>query len=386
MAWNEPSDGKKPPQDPWRRPSKNQGPPDLDAWLQDLLANLNRLLQGKKSSGGTSGSAPSLVTMLSLAALVALGLWLASGVYRVEEAEQAMVLRFGQFNREVGAGLHWYPPFVETIKKVNTLRIISYRNKTSMLTEDQNIVDLELEVQYRIANPRQYFLDIAAPEQALKEATESSLRRVVGGSKMDSVITDGRVVIAQDTKTYLTEYLNRYKTGLEVSTVSIEAAHPPEQVKAAFNDVTKAKDHGERVIDEAKTYENKVLPEANGHAKLILAEAEAYQLAVVSKAKGEAERFTALYTEYQKAPQVTRQRLQIEAMQNVLMETPKIFLDAKSQNNVMMLPLDKLIATSSAAAPLAQNIAPPAAVELPQAPPSRPMTALGLPSERRERN
>ena len=384
MAWNEPGDGKKPQQDPWRRPSKNQGPPDLDAWLQEMFTKFNRLLQGKKSSGGSSsGSSPNVITMLSLAALVALCLWLASGVYRVEEAEQALVLRFGQFNREVGAGLHWYPPFVETIKKVNTLRIISHHHKASMLTEDQNIVDMDLEVQYRIANPRQYFLDVAAPEQALKEATESALRQVVGGSKMESIITEGRVLIAQDVETRLKEFLKRYKTGLDVTKVSIEDAHPPEQVKAAFDDVIKAKEDEERLKDVARTYENKVLPEANGYAKRLLAEAEAYQLEVVAKAKGEADRFSALYAEYQKAPQVTRQRLQIEAMQNVLVDTPKVFLDAKSQNNVMMLPLDKLMAATVAAKPVQSNA--PSAVELAPAPPSRPITVPGLRSERQER-
>ncbi len=378
MAWNEPGDGKKPPQDPWRRPTKNQGPPDLDAWLQDMLTKLNRLFQGKKISGGSgSGSAPDLSSLLMSAAIVVLAMWLVSGVYRVEEAEQAVVLRFGEFNREVGAGLHWYPRFVETIAKVNTLRVISHHHKASMLTEDQNIVDMELEVQYRIANPRRYFLDIAAPEQALKEATESALRQVVGGSKMESIITEGRVLIAQDVQLRLKEFLDRYKTGLMITKVSIEDAHPPEQVKAAFDDVIKAKEDEERLKDVARTYENKVLPEAKGFSKRLLAEAEAYQKEVVAKAKGEAERFTALYAEYQKAPQVTRQRLHIEALQGVLVDTPKIFLDAKSQSNVLMLPLDKLI--SATAAVLPADAAAPPIVDRPSTNiPSRPVAVPGL--------
>ncbi len=378
MAWNDPGDGKKPPQDPWRRPTKNQGPPDLDAWLQDMLTKLNRLFQGKKLSGGSaSGSAPNLSSLVTSAAIVVLAMWLVSGVYRVEEAEQAVVLRFGQFNREVGAGLHWYPRFVETIAKVNTLRVISHHHKASMLTEDQNIVDMELEVQYRIANPRRYFLDIAAPEQALKESTESALRQVVGGSKMESIITDGRVLIQQDVQLRIEEFLDRYKTGLLITGVSIEDAHPPEQVKAAFDDVIKAKEDEDRLQDVARTYENKVLPEARGHAQRLLTEAEAYQKEVVAKAKGEAARFTALYAEYQKAPQVTRQRLHIEALQNVLQDTPKVFLDAKSQNNVMMLPLDKLISATAVAQPV-DNTTLPVVERPPSIIPSRPLTVPGL--------
>jgi membrane protease subunit HflK len=380
MAWNEPGDGnQKPQQDPWRRPSKNQGPPDLDALLQEMLAKLNRLLQGKKTSGGGAGSAstPDLPSLLMLAGAVLFALWLVSGVYRVEEAEQAVVLRFGEFNREESAGLHWYPRFVETINKVNTQRVIGHRHTASMLTEDQNIVDMELEVQYRVANPRRYFLDIAAPESALKEATESALRQVVGGAKMESIITEGRVLIAQDVQLRLKEFLDRYKTGLMITKVSIEDAHPPEQVKAAFDDVIKAREDEERLKDVARKYENKVLPEANGHAKRLLEEAQAHQQEVVAKAKGEAARFSALYAEYQKAPQVTRQRLQIDALQNVLADTPKVFLDAQSQNNVMMLPLDKLI-SSTAAVMQSQDAALNPSESKPPVIPSRPVNIPGL--------
>lgn len=351
MAWNDPGDDKKPNQDPWRRPSGQQGPPDIDVWLRDLLKKINAGLHNNKKTSSVKGggSEPGFATLLLGAAGLLLAVWFVSGIYRVEEAEHALVLRFGEFNREVGAGLHWYPRLIETITKINTQKVMSHKHKASMLTEDQNIADVELEIQYRVADPKRYFLAMAAPENALKKATESALRHVVGGSKMESIITEGRVLIAQNVQVRLKEYLDRYQTGLMITKVSIEDAHPPEQVKSAFDDVIKAKEDEERLKDVARTYENKILPEANGQAKRLLAEAQAYEKSVVAKAKGEAARFTSLYAEYQKAPQVTRQRLQIDALQAVLADTPKVFVDTKAQNNVMMLPLDKLLSATQVA-------------------------------------
>lgn len=352
MAWNEPGGGKNNNQDPWRNGGNNEGPPDLDEVMKKLQQRFGGLFGGGKGgSQKNDGGFGLLMVVFALALIV----WAGSGFYRVEEAEKAVVLRFGEFNSIVGAGLHWKPTFVDQIWKVNTLQVYSHRHQASMLTEDQNIVDVQIEVQYRIQDPKNYVMRVADAKGSLMEATESSLRHVVGGTVMDQVITEGREVIALDVKDRLQEYLDRYKTGLYVTKANIQDAHPPTEVKAAFDDVIKAKEDRERLKNEAEAYANGIIPEARGMAQRILEEANAYKGEVVAQAEGEAERFKRLLTEYQKAPEVTRQRLYIDTMESVYARSTKIMIDVKGGNNMLYLPLDKIMEQSKSSASSASS-------------------------------
>ena len=345
MAWNEPGGGKNNNQDPWRG-KNDQGPPDLDEVLKKLQERFGGLLGGGKN-GGKGGGGFGLIIVLLVVAVVIYG---ASGFYRVEQAENAVVLRFGKLHETVGAGLHWNPPLIDTVRKIDVIQVNSFNMNATMLTEDQNLVSIGLVVQYKVSNPTDYFLEANNPQEALRHSTESALRHVVGGTKMDSVITEGRGAMAIDVRTRLQEYLNRYRTGIDVTKVNIEDAHPPDEVKAAFDDVIKAKEDEERVQNEAETYANGIIPEARGQAKRMGQEALAYKSEVVERAKGEAGRFVKILTEYNKAPEVTRRRLYLETMEQVYANTSKVVIDVKGGNNMMYLPLDKMMAGGALAA------------------------------------
>ncbi len=336
MAWNEPG-GRNSKQDPWRG-GGHQGPPDLDEFIKKLQEKMPKFFGG----GGTNSTGGGYGFLVAVLILLILG-WGAYGVYRVEQAEQAVILRFGKFHNIVGAGLHWNPPLIDEVLKVNTEQVSSQSHQSSMLTEDQNIVDVQLEVQYRVQNPRDYFLSINDPKSALKQATESALRHVVGGSEMDEVITEGRYVLAQDVISRLQNYLDRHKTGLIATKVNVEDAHPPNEVKAAFDDVIKAKEDEVRLKNEAEAYANGVIPEARGQAQRLLEEANAYKNELISRASGDAERFTKLRIEYEKAPKVTRERLYLETMEQVLGRVTKVVMDVEGGQSLTYLPLDKLL-------------------------------------------
>ncbi len=339
MAWNQPGNGGKTPQDPWKNKQNNQ-PPDLDELLKKLQEKLVSMFGGgpKKKSNDAG-----FLGVISIAATVFLFVWIFAGIYRVEQAEQALVSRFGKYHEMVGAGLHWNPYWIDQVVKVNTEQVSSYSHKSTMLTEDQNIVDVELEVQYRIQEPRKYYFEINDSLGTLRQATESALRHVVGGSPMDKVITEGRQVIAHDAVIRLQEYLDRYRSGLLITKVNVEDAHPPKEVKEAFDDVIKAREDEDRLKNEAQAYANGVIPEARGAAQRQIEEANAYKGEVVSRSKGEADRFSKLLTEYRKSPEVTRQRLYIESMEAVFSRSSKVFMDLESSNSMIYLPLDKLI-------------------------------------------
>ncbi len=346
MAWNEPGGGNKNNQDPWRG-KNDQGPPDLDEVLKKLQERFGGLLGGGGNSGKNGGGGFGLIVLVAVVASI---IWGVSGFYRVEQAENAVVLRFGELHETVGAGLHWNPPLIDTVRKVDVIQINSFNMEATMLTEDQNLVAIGLVVQYKVSNPTDFFLESNSPQEALRHSTESALRHVVGGTKMDSVITEGRGVMAVDVQRRLQEYLNRYKSGLLVTKVNIEDAHPPNEVKAAFDDVIKAKEDEERVQNEAQTYANGIIPEARGQAKRMKEEALAYKAEVVSRATGEATRFEKLLTEYSKAPEVTRRRLYLETMEQVYANTSKVVVDVEGGNNMMYLPLDKMMAGGAVAA------------------------------------
>jgi len=343
MAWNEPGGGRK-DQDPWRA-KQDKGPPDLDEVVKKLQDKFGGLFGSGKGNGNGANGKGGLALVGVIIVLVVM-IWGVAGFYRVEQAQQALVLRFGKFHDVVGAGLHWNPRLVDRVYKVDVTKVNQHSSRATMLTEDQNIVDITLDVQYRVDDPRAYFLQIANAEAALRHSTESALRHVVGGAEMGNVITEGREAIAVDVHARLQEYLARYSTGLSVTKVNIEDAHPPKEVKAAFDDVIKAKEDEERLQSEAQAYANGIIPESRGKAQRVLEEANAYQAEVVAKAEGEASRFQQLLIEYAKAPEVTRQRLYIDTMQDVLSRTTKVMVDVKGGNNLLYLPFDKLMSLS----------------------------------------
>jgi membrane protease subunit HflK len=345
MAWNEPGgDGNK-PRDPWG--GGDQGPPELDEAFRKLQEKISGIFGGGGGgSGGRPGGAVSgglIVTILIVAAVI----WGLMGFYTVDEQERGVVLRLGKYHSTVQPGLQWNPPLIDEVTVVNVTRVNNATFREQMLTEDENIVEVNLSVQYVIQNAENFVLRVRAPERSLNNATESALRHVVGGSAMDYVLTDGRAQLAVDVRVRLQEYLNLYQTGIRVSKVNIDDAKPPAEVQEAFDDVIKAREDEERVKNEAQAYANGIIPEARGQAQRVIEEANADRERVIAEAQGETGRFTALLTEYKRAPEVTRKRLYLESIQNVLENTSKVMVDVEGGNNMLYLPLDRIIQESS---------------------------------------
>lgn len=337
MAWNEPGGGNKKPQDPWG--GGNQGPPDLDEALKKLQAKLGGLFGGGSSA---SGSAPSGIsgTALGALALVALLIWAVMGIYQVDEQERGVVLRFGKYHGTMQPGLHWNPRLIDEVTLLNITKVRSVSFRETMLTQDENIVEVKLSVQYVINDPVKFVLQVRDPERSLQHASQSALRHIVGGISMDMVL--GRAQMATDVQQRLQEYLDLYQTGILVSKVTVDESKPPSQVQSAFDDVIRAREDEERVQNEAQAYANSVVPEARGGAQRQIEEANAYREQVIANAEGEAERFNRLLIEYRKSPEVTRERLYLDAVQSVLSQTNKVMVDVEGGNNVMYLPLDKM--------------------------------------------
>jgi membrane protease subunit HflK len=265
----------------------------------------------------------------------------------VDEQERGVVLRLGRAQEGVvSPGLHWNPPLIDEVNRINVTRVYDQRFSNTMLTEDDNIVDITMTVQYVITDARQFFLNVEDPEVSLQQAAESAIRHVVGGSAMDEVISTGREVLAEDAHARLQSYLDRYGTGITVSQFNIAQSQQPEQVREAFDDVIKAREDNQSYQNEARAYANQVVPEARGQALRQRQEAEAYKADVIARAEGEAQRFEQLLVEYQKAPEVTRERLYIDAMQEILANSSKVMVDVEGGNNMMYLPLDQLIQQS----------------------------------------
>jgi membrane protease subunit HflK len=337
MSWNEPGGGNKKPQDPWG--GGNQGPPDLDEALKKLQAKLGGLFGGSSSKGGGTPAGVSGAA-LGVVALVALLIWAVMGVYQVDEQERGVVLRFGKYLDTIPPGLHWNPRFIDDVTLLNITKVRSATFREIMLTQDENIVEVKLSVQYVITDPVKFVLKVRDPERSLQHASQSALRHVVGGISMDMVL--GRAQMAAGVQQRLQEYLDLYQTGILVSKVTVDESKPPTQVQAAFDDVIKAREDEERVQNEAQAYANSVVPEARGGAQRQIEEANAYKEQVIANAEGEAERFNRLLIEYRKSPEVTRERLYLDAVQTVLSQTDKVMVDVEGGNNVMYLPLDKL--------------------------------------------
>jgi len=346
MAWNEPGGGNNKPKDPWG--GGEQGPPDLDEALKKLQEKLGGMFgRGGGSSGGGGGGSGLSGAMLGVLAAGALLVWGLMGFYQIDQQERGVVLRFGKYYETVQPGLQWNPPLVDEVINVNTTKVRAASFREIMLTQDENIVEVKLSVQYVINDPDKFVLKVRDPERSLQHAAQSALRHVVGGTSMDLVLTEGRAQIAIDVHRRLQEYLDLYETGILVSKVTVDESKPPTQVQAAFDDVIKAREDEERVKNEAQAYANGIVPEARGAAQRQIEEASAYKEQVVANAEGEAERFNRLLTEYRKAPEVTRERLYLDAVQAVYTQTSKVLVDVEGGNNLMYLPLDKL-ATQSA--------------------------------------
>lgn len=359
MAWNEPG-GNGNQHDPWgsggRKPGRNsgndggqrpnQGPPDLDEALKKLQDKVTNIFGGGKG-GNTGGTKPPSkfggYGLTALVAVLVVAIWVAGGFYLVDQAERGVVLRLGKYHETVTPGLHWNPPIIDSVSKVNVTRIRSFNQNATMLTRDENIVQVSISVQYVVSNPKDYLLNVRGPERTLEYALDSSLRHEVGTTDLIQILTEGREILAQGVNNRLQRFLDYYGVGLTLETVNIESTSAPDEVQSAFDDVIRAREDRERSINQARTYENSVLPDAEGRAARIREEAQAYREAVTARAEGEASRFLALLKEYRQAPEVTRERLYINTMQEVLSNSSKVLVDTEEgSNNMMYLPLDRL--------------------------------------------
>jgi membrane protease subunit HflK len=347
MAWNEPG-GNSNDNDPWggRRGGGRQGPPDLDEALRKLQDSLNRVFGGRKGGGSddSGGGKGGGLGLLAIGFGVLAALWLYSAVYVVDEQEQAVILRFGKYYETVGPGLNLYLPPIDRKFQENVTRERAYSKQGQMLTEDENIIEVPLTVQYRISNLQEFVLNVDQPEVSLQHATDSALRHVVGSTSMDQVLTEGREQMAAEVKDRLQRFLDTYKTGITVTQVNIQSAAAPREVQEAFDDVIRAREDEQREKNQAEAYANGVIPEARGQAQRIVEDANGYREEVVARAQGEADRFSKLLAEYRKAPEVTRQRLYLETMQELLGNTSKVLMSGEQgQNSLLYLPLDKMM-------------------------------------------
>ncbi|GIK34243.1 MAG: hypothetical protein AMXMBFR45_14950 [Gammaproteobacteria bacterium] len=348
MAWNESGNGR----NPWGRGGgdRQQGPPDLDRIIRDLQQKLGRLFRsggggGPRPASGSAGpSGPASRSGLAVLGGMVLVGWLLTGLYRVDDAEQGVVLRFGKYVATTMPGLRWHLPWpVEHVELVNVNEISPFNKQTRMLTADENIVDVDLVVQYQKADPVKYLFNVRDPEGTISDVSESAIREVIGKSTMDFALGEGRTEIAQRTQKLIQETLDEYATGVRITKVNLQDVNFPDQVDAAVQDAIKAREDRERLSFEAQAYANDVLPKARGEAARRQAEAEAYKERVIADAQGEAARFEALLKEYELAPGVTRERLYIDAVADILSRTNKVLVDTSGSGNMLYLPLDKIL-------------------------------------------
>jgi membrane protease subunit HflK len=356
MAWNQPGGGDR---DPWGGGNRNDGPPDLDEVVKNLQKKLGGLFGKSRNKGGggesSGGGFPSGIGGKGIAALVVLAaaVWGASGFYIIQPAERGIVLRFGAFEDVTQPGPNWHIPYpIEDVIKVDVDKVYNFPVEAHMLTRDENIVDLELKVQYRISSPETYLFRDFAPEKTIRDATETTLREVVGQNPLDSIIvSENRSQIAEAVEQGLRTLVKRYQTGLEIVGVNIQRAGAPLAVKEAFDDVNKAREDKERFENKAEAYANEIVPRARGAAARRLEDAKAYKAQVIAEAEGESQRFLSLLGEYKKAPAVTRQRLYLETVEKVYGDTSKVIMDTDSSNNLTYIPLDQLMKQRTRAVP-----------------------------------
>lgn len=352
MAWNEPGGGSNRPNDPWgNRNNKNQGPPDLDEILSKFFERLSSLFGG--GSGGSGGGGPDkgMLALILIAAAVVYGLW---GFTTVKQAERGVIQLFGEHVKTVGPGpVFVAKPFFK-ITKVNVENIGRIDNERSreqereMLTMDENIVIVKYVVQYKINSAENFLFKVDKPVLTLSQASESAIREIVGRNNLEFITTGGREAVAQSAKARIQEIIDDYDLGIRVQSVSLTDAKFPAAVQAAIDDVTKAREDHERYINEAQRYQNKVVPDARGQAVKLVQEAKGYKVEVIKRAEGDVARFNALLKEYRKAPQVTRDRLYLDAVEGVMSNSSKVVVDTDGGNSMIYLPLDKIIGQQGA--------------------------------------
>ncbi|MCU7834351.1 MAG: FtsH protease activity modulator HflK [gamma proteobacterium symbiont of Taylorina sp.] len=365
MAWNEPGGPKK--NDPWGNNNNNndQGPPDLDEIIKNISDKFDKLFgagkgknsgnnddngsgDNKKSGGNGINYSQIPTTIFVIAAVIGVALWAMSGIYTVDQGKKSVILQFGQSLKTVDAGIQWYAPLIQKyyivdVSASRSLNIGGSDHEAYMLTEDENIVDIKVAVQYKVSNAEHFLFNIREPGLVLRQVSESAVREIVGKNKMDFILTEGRSDIASKIGSRTQEILDRYQTGLIITRFTLQSAKAPKQVQDAFEDVNAAREDKERYINEAQAYSNDVIPKARGIAAKQLAGAEAYKGKVTAEAEGEVSRFLSVLTEYEKAPIVTRDRLYIDAMERVYSRTSKVMIDTKGSNNLLYLPLDKMM-------------------------------------------
>ena len=420
-AGNKPAGDVPPPPGPkpdaWQQPpgrgSQQQpsGPPDLDELWRDFNRKLGQLFggkggpqkpQGPGGSGGGSGGPgiPVFFKNLGVGVILAAALlvWLGTGFFIVQEGQQAVITQFGKYHSTVGAGFNWRMPypiqrhelvFVTQIRSVDigrdTIIKATGLRESAMLTEDENIVEIKFAVQYRLNDARAYLFESRNPTEAVVQSAETAVREVVGKMKMDAVLAEERDQIAPRVRNLMQTILDRYNVGIEIAGVNLQqgGVRPPEQVQAAFDDVLKASQERDRAKNEAEAYANDVVPRARGTASRLLEEAEGYRARIVAQAQGDSQRFSSVLAEYQKAPQVTRERMYLDTMQEIYTNVTKVMVDSKAGSNLLYLPLDKIIQSAGAVAPATSpvTVSPPSSTS-----PSTPATGSAAGSARsRER-
>lgn len=361
MAWNEPGGGGN-QHDPWSGGGRrgggngggggnrggNQGPPDLDEALKKFQDKLNGMLGGRGGKGGGKGGKGgggkprNTFALPGLLIIVALAIWAASGFYMVDQSERGVVLRFGKFQEVVSPGLHWNPPLIDDVRMVNVTRVRSVSQTQTMLTRDENIVEVEISAQYVAANPRDFVLNVRNPQLSIENALDSALRHVVGGTDMIEILTSGREILGSSVASRLQSYLDSYGAGINLQTINIESTSAPAPVIDAFDDVIRAREDRQRTINEGLAYANAIIPEAQGQAQRLVEQGQGYRESVVAEARGQANRFTALLSQYQQSPEIMRERLYLDAIAEVFGSTPKVLVDVASDSPLMYLPLDQM--------------------------------------------
>jgi len=357
----------------WGKKGGNNGPPDLEELWRNFNQKLNGLFSRRPGGGGPSSVQPPSMRQIGggagMLVVLVLVVWLASGFYTVDEKQRGVVFTFGKYSTLTSPGLRWRVPFpfqsheIVNLSSVRTVEV-GYRNtvktkvlkESIMLTDDENIIDIQFAVQYTLKDPLDYLFNNKRPDDTVLQAAETAFREVVGASKMDFVLYEGREQVANEAQKLIQQILDRYKTGIAISRVTMQNAQPPEQVQAAFDDAVKAKQDLERQKNEGQAYFNDVVPKARGAASRLTEEAQGYRQRVFANAEGEASRFKQVLAEYNKAPQVMRDRMYIETVQQIMSNTSKVLLDAKSGGNLLYLPLDKIMQMSAGALP--ETVAP----------------------------
>ena len=339
MGWNQPPGGNN-GKDPWGKRRSSEGPPDLDEIVRKMQQGLGGLFGRRPGSVGDDRSP--LTWVIVFLVLIA---WLSyDAVYTIDQQERGIVLRFGEYVSTLQPGLNVrFPRPIENVVIVNVGQVRSITHKATMLTQDENIVDVEVAVQWKIKEPTDYLFNVYTPDATLRQATESAVREVIGKSQLDFVLTEGRSEIAQSQQKLIQQIMDDYKTGILILGVEMQPAKPPDEVKAAFDDAIKAREDEQRQVNEAEAYRNDVIPKARGAAARLREEANAYKAKVIAKSEGEASRFEQLLAEYEHAPEVTRQRLYLDSIESVLSGTNKVLIDTEGNNNLIYLPIDKLL-------------------------------------------